>query len=65
MRNVFPEAAVYAEDMFFVFTRFGDDCDCLLQFKQMEDCFGVFLHTARDHPLFEKYMAWLSWTFSV
>ena len=50
LRNVFAEAAVYSDDMFFVFMKFGNECDCMLQFKDLDDCVGVYLHTAEFNP---------------
>lgn len=64
-RNIFNDLIVFSEETFFIYSKFNDEVDCLLQLTKTSNLFGVYLHALGESSILENYMNWFEWIFSM
>jgi hypothetical protein len=64
-KNIFGDLVVYSPDTCFLYNKFSEEVDCLLQLTRVGETFGVYLHGVTMAPILEAYLEWFTWVFSV
>ena len=64
-KNVFPEVVCFSDTVYFLYVRFSNEVDALMEFKSVdEDVVSLHVHCFEQNELFVEFARWFFWIFS-